>query len=401
MAVFKTMIFDSSNRGASVMEVLLSMAIIAVAAPFVYSQIAQTNHDIQDMAVARNIIAMRGPVLNFVRVNQDKWPDVAQIRLADEELADISDIARSGFIDKYAVRGATVTDVYLSFDVGDSDVRRARIARHIGGDAAVVGPDGVAYGNAWAASAPDFKPGDIVYRISRDIAGEDRNKYLHRGTSGEDDLNTMQRDLNMGGYNVLDVGGITASSAGIAGASALFVNADELVANSAYFSDGANMDGGDVSIGDIRVSGDISGFRNISADKLNGSGYSTTGRVIADRATVSKSVNVGRDFVLKSNSARTVSGFTGIRANSVMAPFISATEMVFYEKFGLTVSGELLMSTTPPMKIGSWTFPSTSMPKFSRLTLSRAALPAMPSGGEFGVLLSSGWQEYKQKGVVQ
>ena len=43
MTVFKTKIFSTPNRGASITEVLLAMAIIAMASPFVYSQIAKNN----------------------------------------------------------------------------------------------------------------------------------------------------------------------------------------------------------------------------------------------------------------------------------------------------------------------------------------------------------------------
>lgn len=376
------------------MDVLLAMAVIAIAAPFAYNQIASTNHDIQDMATAKKIIALRAPVLNFVRLNQDKWPDVAQIKLDEEELAQISPDASAGFIDKYAVVGATITDVYLAFPPATTDLRQANVAKHIGGDAAIVGADGIAYGNAWAVVAPDFKQGDLIYRITRDLSGEDKSKYLHRGTSGEDDLNVMMRDLNMGGYNVYGVGTMLAESAQVKSANALFLESDDVMADTIYFSDGASMDGGNVSIGAMRVTGDISGFRNIYADKLNGTGYTTTGRVIADRATVSNSVNVARDLVIKSDTTRTISGFVGITANSVLTPFISAEEMVFYENFGLTISGELLMSTTAPLKIGSWTFPSTTPPRFTFLQFERAGIPDMPTKNEFGVLMSSGWQEY-------
>ena len=181
MTVFKTKIFDDLNRGASVLEVLLSMAIVAMAAPLVYSQISETNRNIRDMATAHEITEMRGGVLNFIRLNQDEWPDVAQIRMTDEELEIISKGAHAGFIDKYMARGTTITDVYLAFDINTPDLRTANIVHHIGDDAAVVGADGVAYGRTWAVSAPDFYVGDLIYSISRSVFGEDNSRYLHRG----------------------------------------------------------------------------------------------------------------------------------------------------------------------------------------------------------------------------
>ncbi|MBR2286586.1 MAG: hypothetical protein IJ866_03985 [Alphaproteobacteria bacterium] len=400
MAVFKTKIFDGINRGASVLEVILSMAIVAMAAPLVYTQISETNRNIHDMATARNITDVRGVVLNFIRLNQDTWPDTAQIRLTDEELEIIADGAHAGFVDKYTMHGTTITDVYLAFDIHEPVLHTANIAHHIGDDAAVVGPDGVAQGRTWAVSAPDFNIGDLIYRISRDVFGEDKTKYLHRGTSGDDELNVMYRDFNMGGKTVYDVGGIDANTMRVDDVTATFIKTEDLSANTIYFASGANMMGGNVTMGSLRVTGDITGFRNIYADNLNGAGYTTSGRVIADRAVVTNSVNVARDLVLKSDTARTISGFTGIKASSVYTAYLTTDEIMFYEDFGLTVSGELMMSSNPPIKFGAWSFPSTTPPTFTRLTLARAPIPAAPKKSEFGAILTSGWQSYVPESVV-
>ena len=392
MTVIKTKIFDNVNRGASILEVLMSMAIVAIAAPFVYSQIIETNNDIRDMAIARNITDLRPVVLNFIRLNQDTWPDVAQIKMSQEDMDMVAEGISAGFIDKYVINGASVTDVYLSFNTGSTNLRTSNIAHHIGDDAAVVGADGVAYGRTWAVSAPEFNTGDLIYRITRDVAGEDNTKYLHRGTSGEDDLNVMMRDLNMGGYNIYDIGGIEASAFRGRDVTATFVTTDDLAANSIYFSNGANMTGNNVSINTLRVTDDIIGFRNIYANKLNNNGFSTSGRIIADRATVSKSLNVAENLNLKAASARTISGFAGLKAGSVYAPFLSTTEIMFYDNFGLTVSGELMMSTTAPIKFGGWIFPSKTPPSFTDLEISRAEIPPMPEDEDFEELLMTGWK---------
>ena len=392
MAVNKTKIFDDTNSGASILEVLMSMAIVAVAMPFVYSQIIETNNNIRDMAIAHSISELRPDVLNFIRLNQDTWPDVVQIRMSDEDLSMIANGINAGFIDKYVVNGASITDVYLSFKTGSTNLRSANIAHHIGDDAAIVGDDGIAYGRTWAVSAPEFNVGDLVYRITRDVDGEDKTKYLHRGTSGEDELNVMLRDLNMGGYNIYDIGGVFSAAARVRDIVATFVTANDLTANSIYFSNGANMTGNNVSIGSLRVTDDIIGFRNIYANKLNNNGYSTSGRIISDRATVTDKLSVAQDLNLKADSSRTIGSFTGIKAGTVYVPFLSTSEIMFYENFGLTVSGELMMSTNSPIRFGSWSFPSTTPPNFTELNLSRAQIPAIPKSSEFEVLMSSGWQ---------
>lgn len=397
--VTRTKIFSDATRGTSMTEVILAMAIVAIVAPFLYTQITDATDNVRDMALARNIIALRGNVLNYVRANQDRWPDVAQIKLADDELSEISGVATAGFIDKYAVSGATITDVYLAFDTGLKPIRTMRVARHIGVDAAVVSDDGVAYGASWAVSAPDFQPGQLIYRVTRDIAGIDTSKYLHRTSSDDEDLNVMQRDLNMGGNSIFNIATMVAKSARIKNAAAMFANVQDLSATTVFFPDGANMNATSADIGAMRVTGDVTGFRNITANNLNGASYTTHGRIITDRASVTKSVNVAKDFILKSNSALTVSGFAGVSANTVKTPYVSATEMTFFENFGLTISGELLMSTNAPLKIGAWTFPSTVPPSFNALTFERATIPGAPSRNAFGPLMQSGWKSVPPKDV--
>lgn len=395
----RTKIFSDATRGTSMTEVILAMAIVAIVSPFLYTQITDATDNVRDMALARNIIALRGNVLNYVRANQDKWPDVAQIKLANDELSEISGVATAGFIDKYAVSGATITDVYLAFDTGLKPIRTMRVARHIGMDAAVVSDDGVAYGASWAVAAPDFQPGQLIYRVTRDVAGIDKSKYLHRTSSDDEDLNVMQRDLNMGGNSIFNIATMAAKSARIKNVAAMFANVQDLSATTVFFPDGANMNATSADIGAMRVTGDVTGFRNITANNLNGASYTTHGRIVTDRASVTKSVNVAKDFILKSNSALTVSGFAGVSANTVKTPYVSATEMTFFENFGLTISGELLMSTNAPLKIGAWTFPSTVPPSFNALTFERATIPGAPSRNAFGPLMQSGWKSVPPKDV--
>lgn len=392
MIVLKTKIFNTQNSGASMTEVLLAMAIVAMATPFVYKQVSQTNQTLRDIATAKSIMASRDSVLNFVRTNQDKWPETIQIKLDEADLTGLSPNASAGFIDKYPIVGTSVTDVYLAFKIDDSDLHATQIAKHIGGDAAVVSENGVAYGNTWAVAAPDFHTGDLIYRITRNISGEDTSKYLHRATSGEDDFNVMMRDLNMNKYHIHNTSTANAESARINNASTVFVDSETISAQNVYFSSGANMDGEEVSFGNLRVSGDMYGFKNMYANSLNGSAFTTEGQIITDKATISKSIKVGNDMVIKTSSSVSVNGFTGIAANTVFTPYLSTEEIIFYDNFGLTVSGELLMSTTMPLKIGDWSFPSARPPLFSEFKISRAERPEAPNNNEFNLVTDNKWQ---------
>lgn len=397
MTVCKTRIFRNDSCGASVIEVLLAMAIVGLATPFVYNQIARVNHEIETVSIANKIISVRDNVLNMVRMSQDDWPDVAQIELTDDELQQISSSVSSGFIDKYTISGATVTDVYLAFDVAGNELSANQIVKKIGSDAAVVGPDGVAHSTSWAVGAPSFTPGQIIYRISRDFAGQDRSKYLHRGSTGAEHLNQMQRDLNMGGNEISDIGTINANSGKIQDASVTFVDVEDLHSNSIYFSAGANMDGANVGINSLRVTGDTTGFRNITTNVFNSRGHTTTGRIIADKATINNKLDVAKDLILKSDSVRTISGFTAMSVNSAFIPFVSTNEIVFYNDYGLTVSGELLMSSNVPLKIGNWSFPSNNPPKFNKFTLTRAGINAAPNSRDFSAMYSGAWQTITPK----
>ena len=392
MTVFDIKSLNQENHGASITEVLLAMAIIALATPFVYSQVARTNRTLRDIALAKSIMSSRDNILNFVRMNQGDWPELAQIKMDSVDLDAVAPDATAGFIDQYSVIGATVTDVYLAFKIDESALHTKQIARHIGGDAAVVDEDGIAYGNTWAVAAPDFKPGDLIYRISGDISDNDTSKYLHRATSGEDDFNVMMRDLNMARYNIHNVATLSSDLFVSKNANTAFLNSDDVSAQNIYFSSGANMNGENVWFKNLRVSGDMYGFKTVMADTLNGASFTTSGRIIADKVNVMNSIKVGNNLVLKSSSSRSINGFTIINASTVLTPFVSAEEIIFYENFGLTVSGELLMSTTAPLRIGNWIFPSTKPPTFSEFNLKRAPIPQMPNATSFDTITKTGWQ---------
>ncbi len=323
-----------NERGASILEVLLTLAIIAMVAPFLYFQVSDISRQAADIRVANQIISLREPALNFVRINQTEWPTDIQIKLDSDELAAISPDATAGFVDRYDANGAIMTDVYLAFNVGDATMA-AQIAKQIGSDAAVVNPDGAAYAKIWAASAPDWDVGDLVYRIAYSFSGEDNAKYLHRATTGEDDFNVMLRTLNMNNFDTYNVGTVAAESVIVRDAFAAFAAANLMSADSIYFARGANLDGNSIEIGALRVSGDTTGFRNITALRLNGDGFGTSGNIITDRANISNSVNVAGRMNIKAEMARTISGFIVINAHSVAVPFMSVGELTFFNDFGL------------------------------------------------------------------
>jgi hypothetical protein len=388
--------FDRLNaysvRGATLTEVVLAIAVVIAVSPFMYNQIIEMSNESEDIARANEIVKLRDAAINYIRINQEKWADIAEIKLSDEELQKISSLPHSGYVDKYKVNGASISDVYLAFSMNGSDYRAANIAKQIGEDAAVVREDGIAYSQSWAVSAPDdFYVGDLIFRISYDFEGADKSRFLHRGTMGEDELNKMQRDLHMNNFNVFNAAKINGLSAKIIDVDAVFLESDVVDAGSVYFTSGANMNSDDITFSSMRVTGDTSGFRLIKADVLNDSKYTTNGKLIVDRATIGNSVNVAGNLVLKSSSGRSVSGFSGISMNKLLTPYLSATDLVFFENFGITVSGELLLAGKAPLRIGNWVFPSTTPPSFSKLILTRASVPPTPDADEFDKITEQNW----------
>ena len=380
-------------RGATLTEVVLAVAVVIAVSPFMYNQIIEMSNESQDIARANEIVNLRDDVINYVRVNQEKWGETAEIKLSEEQLEKISPLVHSGYVDKYKVNGASITDVYLAFNTGGSDFRAASIAKQIGEDAAVVREDGVAYSQSWAVSAPnDFYVGDLIFRISHDFEGADKSRFLHRGTMGEDGLNKMLRNLHMNNFNVFNAADVDALSAKVTDVDAVFLESDVVDTNTVYFSSGANLNSDSVTFSSMRVTGDTSGFNLIKADKLKGDKYTTNGRLIVDRATIGNSVNVAGNLILKSSSGTSISGFSGISMNKLLTPYLSATDLVFFENFGITVSGELLLAGVAPLKIGSWYFPSLTPPSFSKLILTRAAVPPVPDADEFSKIISKDWQ---------
>jgi len=382
-----------TDRGATLTEVVLAIAVMIAVSPFMYSQIIEMSRESQDIAHANEIVKLRDGVVNYLRINQAEWDEKAEIKLSEEQLQKIAPFAHSGYIDKYKVNGASIADVYLAFDTGASDFRAANIAKQIGEDAAVVREDGIAYSQSWAVSAPnDFYVGDLIFRISHDFEGADKSRFLHRGTMGEDGLNKMFRNLHMNSFNVFNAANVDALSAKAIDVDAVFLESDVVDADNVYFSSGANMSSDNITFGSMRVTGDTNGFRLIKADKLNGDKYTTNGRIIVDRATIGKSVNVAGNLILKASSGRSVSGFSGISMNKLLTPYLSTTDLVFYENFGITVSGELLLAGVAPLRIGNWAFPSLTPPSFSKLTLTRASVPPVPDADKFKKIVSKDWQ---------
>ena len=59
---------DFSQRGASMTEVILAVAVMVAVTPFMYNQITEMSNSAKDIAIANQIVKTRDGVINFLRI---------------------------------------------------------------------------------------------------------------------------------------------------------------------------------------------------------------------------------------------------------------------------------------------------------------------------------------------
>jgi hypothetical protein len=369
----------STNKGASLLEMMFAVAISTAALPFAYRTISDLSREMHLAAAARRIALQADPIKNYIRLNQSEFMDseLSEIKTEDFERMFIMKSGES--VHAFAVSDEFTGDILSSY----------RVAKMIGPDAAVIEADGTAYSSSggWAVKL-DANEGDIVYRVVYSKTSDDTAKYLHRSVLSEDGLATMNRDLSMGGFSIVNTGEAEASKLTTTDLDTYLAKTPLIAATALYFANGLNLNPEKSHFPNMRVVGDAVGFRNFWADDFSGSGRTT-----ADRASVSKSLVVMNKFEAKSPYSRTISGFAGASANVVRAAYLDVERLTFLPGFGLTISSELMYSATPSVKLGSWFFPSVTGPKFSSLALGNlgGAMVAM-SPVDFSGILKEGWR---------
>ena len=415
-----------AQRGSNLLETLLAIGLVAAMTPFVYNRIAETSRDIADVSVAKQIYSWRELMSGYIRRNQADWPEDTEMELDEKEMRAIRDAeckaADNGemlavcnsssamfpaiaFVERYAQAGGTIVDAYLVFPAVFDGLRMRKIARALGVDAAVADASGVAYSasGGWSVESEQFGESDLVYRVSVYMARDDSALFMHRMKSDDGALNTMERDLLMSRHSLVDADVVRADSLDSKMVAAWFATADMLNAEAASFPDGANLDPSGASFADIRVLGDVIGFRSITTGNFGGAGgsgnWSAQGNVIADRTKVTGAVHVGRNLSMRSPYYKTITGFTGVNANSVSVPFLSTERLFFANGFGMSISNELSASYgTGPLKLGNWAFPSSVPPVFKTIVLRKADTDIIaPAPAGFDNIMSSGWKTLRAK----
>jgi hypothetical protein len=377
---------DGGQRGASMLEMLFAIAIMALAMPFAYRQVADIGADMGLMGAAKRLIEDARPVKSYMRMNADEFSDGEFVEVESED----EDPDRKIYISK---DGGDIT-AFIAVSTWRNDVLAAhKIASMIGADAAVAESDGSAYGSAgdWAVRLGDSVPGDLIYRIFLEKRDEDTEKYLHRTVLSQDGLSTMKRDLLMGGFSIVEANGVSAGKLTATDMSAYLVSTPVIAANALYFANGLHLNPEMSSFPNIRVTGDVIGFRNF----YTGDFQSPGGTLTADRANIADRLTVSNRFEVKAPYSRTVSGFAGASAGNVRCAYLDADVLTFMPGFGLVVSSELLYSSTPPVKLGAWTFPNSAGagPRLNSLELKNlGGIDVAGKQPDFSEILKEGWK---------
>jgi len=265
-----------SQCGASLLEVILSIALVLVLVPFMYYQIADMNDSVRDIATARRIVKTQNDAVNFMRVKYVVLDD-GVTQLEKTELDEFAPNADYGFIEKTTENDMVSIVIYLGFkptSLGNvSEYRVANIAKYIGTDAALVHDDNTAYSQFWAVSNSKFKPGNLIYRVTHDFGIGNTSRYLHRSIAGENEngFNIMERDLNMNNKDVRNVNALDANELNfITMTVSGTLNASAVTSDVMRFNRGAAISVPSTTEfnGTLSVNGDLSSSNNLNFDSL-------------------------------------------------------------------------------------------------------------------------------------
>ena len=351
---------DYHENGASLLEMLFAIMIMAIAMPFAYRQIHDVSSNLRYMNIARDLINRTEYIKGYMRLNDALFPMDEFVEAESEDADKLVFIRRT----EYAT---TAFVVLQNYDLSILSANRVR--SFIGDNAAVVEEDGVAYsaGGNWSVMIEDANPGDLILRISNMRSDNNAERFLHKTTLADDTLSTMQRDLFLGNNSIQNAGHIDARRLTANDLDINLVRVPAVRAGSLFFPNGLNLNPTNSTFQNMRVTGDITGFRNITGDNFT----NRRGGIITERATVNNRLVVTNRFEVRSPTARSVGGFAGISASSARVSYLDTEILTFVPDFGLVVSSEMLYSTTAPLRIGNWNFPNAGNtgPRFNQLYL--------------------------------
>jgi len=358
----------NTQRGASVMEVIFAIGLVIAVTPFIYTQVSEMTKVVQDVSVAGEITKNRDRVLNYMLSNQSTFTG-GLTEIPSTTLENIAPNAIKGVVYQTNIdNNFRNTEIYLVFNVEDSDrYRVANIVKYIGGDAAAVGNDNIAYAKDWSVQLPDewnLDGNNLVYRITRNFGEDDKTLYLHFGDAGGD-LSTMLRDLHMDSNSLSNIADFEVTTLNMGNVVTPSITTDEITAGDILFSNGAIINKGEVNFDRLSgINGVAYGFTTIEAKNLC-SYYKQCDFSFCDIDVKSGVFKLGKSIETSDNC--TVTGYVkdvhianDLRANYVGVSTL-AMEPANGEYLTLFVSDEQYegAENTNNLIIGDWSYENT------------------------------------------
>ncbi len=228
---FNRRIFSDSmaQRGGMLVELLMSVAIVAVVLPFLFRYQEDSIMRVENIAVARQMQDVQGALERYIVMNRDKLLIVAGKSITRVDIKDLSEYGiPEGIVeedaDKYQLRilkssdatgKATLQGVVILNDDTISPMRTREIVAVGGSDMGFV--EGThAYGTfgAWHADTIDLGVEATNGIVGTTAVNRDNALYLWRIPSEDSSDATMLSGLSLGGHDVINVSNLSAKAAG-------------------------------------------------------------------------------------------------------------------------------------------------------------------------------------------
>jgi hypothetical protein len=386
-----------SEHGASLLELLLSLAVFMSMMPFVYRFAMDRKEQAANMAIVSEIEVVRNALEQYVAANKQKLlaPMSANVvRVKQSDLENIPPRTDRSSIQLRVVKskdsaGRSFVQGIVIFDEKSLTPLRTRQIALSGGQEAGFADGNMLHGafGTWRTplSAVDAVAGgnSILAQTRPFRSGGD---YLQRLPSSSPLDATLQSDLDMGGHNVSDTKSMTAAS--VRFLDTLTANSIEIsrmtVANRLDWTAGINVfgdalvngpiisDGRSVDAARISVAGD-SHFRSVSTDELRADNLYLSGFSVGSQPGSAPILSISGTLDLAGGHVKamdTIIAFSGsVAPKLVVSGRIedSADGRFHWDMSGEAVLGDLLLTDLNKLAKIAYSREKTGMTETERI----------------------------------
>ena len=225
---YKIFSHSCNQHGGMLVELLMSIAIVAVVIPFLFKYQQESVVRAENIVVARRMQEVQSALERYIIANRETLLTVAGKNIARVELSDLAEFGVPENIieeseDKYQLRVLKSSDAIgqsslqgvVVFSDDTINPLRTRQIVSVGGDNMGFIEGTHAYGTfgAWHTDTIDIGVNASDGIISTTSVSRDNALYLWREPSDNPDDATMMSPLNIGGHDVLNIQYFDTSSA--------------------------------------------------------------------------------------------------------------------------------------------------------------------------------------------